>query len=289
MNEETEAKETEIQSKNVLIELQEEKLDNEEKNKISLESQLNGAKNKRILAHSTGLVSLGIGIASIIYLNPVLAIVAIQGALTYLNTILDISQLISELEKKIEKANRNLKTYQQFIDQKKLEKENLEKDKSENKNKKEKREKVMIALMAGDDEIKKAILDFKQQLQVNSSELDVKKEALKSKQDNLAELKKKHEILESERNDKKSELDNIQTKIVENNKNAGLSLEKSLDVVQESKKSKAKEEKKKQHEETKRKIKSLNENKINENSNDLKKEEEKIEIETNNNVLSKKS
>ena len=90
-------------------------------------------------------------------MNPVLAIVAIQGILTYLNTILDIEQLISELEKKLEKSKRNLKSYQQFIDQKKVEKENLEKEKNENKTKKAEREKAVAALMASDDEMKKAI------------------------------------------------------------------------------------------------------------------------------------
>ena len=90
-------------------------------------------------------------------MNPVLAIVAIQGILTYLNTILDIEQLISELEKKLEKSKRNLKSYQQFIDQKKVEKENLEKEKNENKTKKAEREKPVAALMASDDEMKKAI------------------------------------------------------------------------------------------------------------------------------------
>ena len=191
-------------------------------------------------------------------MNPVLAIVAIQGILTYLNTILDIEQLISELEKKLEKSKRNLKSYQQFIDQKKVEKENLEKEKNENKTKKAEREKPVAALMASDDEMKKAILDFKQQLDKNSSELDLKKGELKLKQENLAELKKKHEKLESERNDKKHELDNIQSKIIENTKSAGESLEKSLASVKESNKLQKKEEMKKKHTEIKSQIISKN-------------------------------
>jgi hypothetical protein len=43
-------------------------------------------------------------------------------------------------------------------------------------------------------------LDFKQQLQKNSTELDLKKGELKSKQESLTKLKEKHEKLDTERN-----------------------------------------------------------------------------------------
>ena len=221
------------------------------------------------MAYTTTALSIGTGIASIYTMDPILAVIALQGILTNVNTLLDIDQLIDELERKLDKTNKNLKNYQQFIDQKKLEKEILERNKTEYTKKRQERDKAITALMAGDDEIKKAILDFKEQLQKNSAELDLKKGELKSKEENLTKLKEKNEKLESERNSKKIELENIQAKIVENNKSSSESLEKTLTALKESNKLKTKDEKKKKLEETKSKRKSIETKSKNENDEDM--------------------
>jgi hypothetical protein len=75
---------------------------------------LKGAKNKRIMSYTFIALSIGTGIASYYTANPMLAIIAVQGILTNLNTLLDIFQLIDELERKLEKANRHLQSYQQY-------------------------------------------------------------------------------------------------------------------------------------------------------------------------------
>ena len=83
------------------------------------------------MTYTTTALSIGTGIASIYTMDPILAVIALQGILTNVNTLLDIDQLIDELERKLDKTNKNLKNYQQFIDQKKLEKEILERNKTE--------------------------------------------------------------------------------------------------------------------------------------------------------------
>jgi hypothetical protein len=91
------------------------------------------------MAYATTALNAGIGIASIYTLNPILAVIALQGLIANMNTLLDIDQLIDELERKKNESNKKLKNYKQFIEKKKLEKENLEKNKAEFKKKREER------------------------------------------------------------------------------------------------------------------------------------------------------